>query len=101
MYQCCEFDNSLRENKMSSKRGVVASTGEVKNSLGVTITSSEANNRFDLMSEIRQTGGFAGANLKPPSERRLPTSKQSKKKIKGGGDMMADLKNMLRLKRKS
>jgi len=82
------------------------------NSLGIAISHSEVNKRANLMAEIRETGGFGGAKLKPPSERKLaapnfqsgPATK-GKKKLGGPPkgcqmDLVADLKNFLRVKKK-
>ena len=65
------------------------------------------------MAQIRSTGGFSGANLKPATERGLKTptatvvlTKRGKKKVGGGPpipgggvDLVADLKNFLRVKK--
>ena len=79
-----------------------------RNSLGIPISSKEVSNRADMLAEIRTTGGFGGAKLKPVSHRQNLTTTASAaaaggakkgKKIGGGGDMMADLKNFLKIKK--
>lgn len=83
-----------------------------KNSLGIDISSAEVNNRANLMAQIRSTGGFAGANLKDSTVERRPRiqqpavqAKKGKKKLggppgPGGMDLVADLKNFMRVNKK-